>query len=254
MTATPPSPSVPTSTTFRGWMDSLNAPRGAQAEWPWLLREMLAAEYSRQRELGFCYSGEVFKDRDGDYPHTAVLPEKKAVKDLYHACRLTSGGVFRIGQEPYWLLGYEWPNQGGDQEKGRRADLVGLNGDGGLVVFECKLANNSYGPFAAVLEGLDYLACLTTDANFLKVRGGFATWTAKPGVIIPDRFRERSPSQTARHEVIVLAPPEYYGLYSRSERGAGWQAFAALPTSTGSLTIRFAASDFTTPVGTWVTG
>ncbi|VTT97567.1 unnamed protein product [Gemmataceae bacterium] len=88
-------------------MDSLNASRGAQAEWPWLLREVLTAEYFRQRELGFCYAGEVFKDRDGDYPHTAVLPEKKAVKDLYHGCRLNSGGVFRIGEEPYWLAGVE---------------------------------------------------------------------------------------------------------------------------------------------------
>jgi hypothetical protein len=60
----------------------------------------------------------VFKDRDADDPAAAVLPEKKAVKELYHRCRTEAGGVFRIGTEPFWLLGYEWPNQGTD--RGRR--------------------------------------------------------------------------------------------------------------------------------------
>jgi len=140
-------PSLPTSTTFREWMDHLIASRGAQPEWPWLMREMLIAEFVRQKALGFCYASEVFKDRDADDPTTAVMPEKRAVKDLYHRCRIDCGGVFRIGTEAFWLLGYEWPNQGRD--RGRRADLVGLNAVGGLVVFECKLATNSYGPFAA---------------------------------------------------------------------------------------------------------
>ena len=73
---------------------------------------MLTEEFVRQRALGFCYAGEVFKDRDADDPAAAVLPEKRAVKDLYHRCRVNAGGVFRIGTEVFWLLGYEWPNQG----------------------------------------------------------------------------------------------------------------------------------------------
>lgn len=230
--------SAPASTTFRGWRTHLVSPRGAEAEWPWLLREMLTAEYLRQRALDFCYAGEVFKDRDDDAPSAAVLPEKKAVKEPYHRCRSEAGGVFRIGTEAFRLLGYEWPNQGSD--RGRRADLVGLNRQGGMHVFEGKLANNSYGPVAAVLEGLDYLACLTSESNFTKIQAGFSRWVSKSPM--PDGFRGVSPSATARHEVIVLPPADYYALYTRSGRGAGWQSFASLPASS-VLSIRLAVSD-----------
>lgn len=245
---------VPGSTTFRDWMCHLITPRGAEAEWPWLLREMLTAEYRRQRDFDFCYAGEVFKDRDGDYPHTAVVPEKRAVKDLYHGCRLNSGRVFRIGEEPYWLLGYEWPNQGGDKEKQQRADLVGLNCVGGLVVFECKL-QNPYGPLAAILEGLDYLSCLTSQLNFAKVVEGFRRWVSKPGFVCPDDFGSAVPSRESRHEVIVLASAEYYSQYRTSQRGQGWEKLAALPSSSSvALSIRFAESDFVSSQGRWVTG
>lgn len=246
--------SASTSTTFRDWMTHLVSPRGAEAEWPWLLREMLIAEFIRQRDVGVCYAGEVFKDRDGDYPHTAVLPEKKAVKDLYHGCRLNSGRVYRIGEERYWLLGYEWPNQGGDKEKLQRADLVGLNRVGGLVVFECKL-QNPYGPLAAVLEGLDYLSCLTSVPNFAKVVEGFCRCVSKPGFIRPEEFGSVTPSQESLHEVIVLASAEYYSQYRTSKRGTGWEKLAALPPSpSAGLSIRFAESDFAAPEGRWVTG
>jgi hypothetical protein len=233
-------------------MEHLVSPRAGEPEWPWLLRELLTTEFVRWRAVGVRYAGEVFKDRDADDPAAAVLPEKRAVKELYHRCRVEAGGVFRVGGEAFWLLGYEWPNQGND--RGRRADLVGLNRWVGLVVFEGKLANNSYGPFAAVLEGLDYLACLTSASNFVKVQDGFARWRSKPATAVPEEFRDVSPSGTARHEVIILAPTDYYGLYSRSVRGTGWQSFASLPPTPSVLSIRFAESDFTSPRGRWVTG
>lgn len=251
--ATPPESPASGATSFRTWMECLVSPRAGEPEWPWLLRELLIAEFARQRASEICYAGEVFKDRDADDPAGAVLPEKRAVRELYHRCRTGSGGVFRIGAEAYWLLGYEWPNQGTD--RGRRADLVGLSAMGGLAVFECKLANNPYGPFAAVLEGLDYLACLTADANFARVRGGFARWTSRPAATAPEGFRGVQPSPAARHEVIVLATAGYYDRYTRSGRGAGWQAFAGLAEPALSpLSIRFAACDFSSAPGTWVTG
>jgi hypothetical protein len=167
---------VPYKTNFRRWMEYLNSPRGDTPEWPWLLRELLQDEFRRERRGGHCYAGDVFKDRDGEDPTLATAPEKRRVRDLYHACRIQTNGCFHIGNTPYWLLGYEWPNQG--REKGRRADLVGLTAEGGLAVFECKVDGNSYGPFAAILEGLDYLACLTAETNFEKIRHGFSRWRA----------------------------------------------------------------------------
>lgn len=162
--------------------------------------------------------------------------------------------MYRIGEQPYWLLGYEWPNQGGDKEKGQRADLVGLNLAGGLVVFECKLENR-YGPLASVLEGLDYLSCLTSGPNFAKVSEGFQRWVSRSGFVRPEIFHSVYPLRNAPHEVIVLASADYYRQYRTSPRGAGWEKLAALPVPpSAGLSIRFAESDFATAQGQWVMG
>lgn len=238
---------------FRQWMDLLKQPRGAEAEWPHLLRRVLTDTYLRVRESAGGYAGEVFKDRDDDFPVQAVLPEKKAVKDLFHHCRQTAGGVLSISNERFWLLGYEWPNQGGDKERGRRADLIGLSASGGLVVFECKL-ENSDGPLTAVLEGLDYLSHLTNRPNFAKVGAGFDRWVGKLGKVRPSGFGAVSPSWDSSHEVVVLASQAYFAQHRRSQRSPGWELFAALPTGVSTPVIRFAESDFTSAQARWVTG
>jgi len=237
---------------FRQWMDFLKQPRGAEAEWPHLLRRVLTDTYLRERESEGGYAAEVFKDRD-DSPVQAVLPEKKAVKELFHHCRQNANGVLSVGEDRYWLLGYEWPNQGGDRERGRRADLVGLNTAGGLVVFECKLVNND-GPLTAVMEGLDYLSHLTNPQNFHKVAEGFRHWAGKPQKVRPEAFAAVTPKRESGHEVIVLASQEYFAQHRRSKRSPGWQAFAALPClPTSPLSIRFAESDFASAEAKWVT-
>jgi len=239
---------------FRQWMDLLKQPRGAEPEWPHLLQRVLIDTYLRERECPDVYAGEVFKDRDDDFPVDAVLPEKKAVKDLFHHCRQSTRGILSVGEQRYWLLGYEWPNQGGYREMGRRADLVGMNSSGGLVVFECKLVNND-GPLTAVLEGLDYLSHLTNEPNFLKVVDGFRCWIGKPQKMRPDAFAALMPMREAGHEVIVLASQEYFAQHRRSKRSPGWEAFAALPCLPPSpLSIRFAESDFTSAQAQWVAG
>ena len=243
---------VPDRTTFRLVMDRVLARTGDLPEWPLVLHALLSLEFERQRDLGIAYVGEVFKDRDADDPALATLPEKRRVRDLFHLCHRESGGRLLIGTSAYWLLGYEWPNQG--REKGRRADLVGLNPSGGLVVFECKLDGNGYGPFAAVLEGLDYLACLTSAANFRKIQAGFAKWAAKPGRSVPAGFERTVPDRSGHPEVVVMAPAAYYGLYSRSGRGRGWDHFAELSASApGPVAIAFAQSDFNSVAASWVT-
>ena len=221
--------------------------------WPHVFRRVLTETYQRERESAGVYAGEVFKDRDDDFPVRAVLPEKKAVKELFHLCRLTTDGVVTVGSERYWLLGYEWPNQGGDGEKGRRADLVGVNAVGGLVVFECKLENND-GPLTAVLEGLDYLSHLTSQPNFDKLASGFTRWAGKPGRVRPSGFEIVSPLWDSSHEVVVLASQAYFVQHRRSQRSPGWELFAALPTGSSSPVIRFAESDFTLAQARWVTG
>jgi len=243
---------LPAATSFRTWMNHLISPRGNEPEWPWLLREMMIAEYSRQRALNYSYASEVFKNRDADDPTTATVAEKRKVRDLYHFCLKNHTGCFTISDTRYWLLGYEWPNQGRD--RGRRADLVGLSADGGLVVFECKLMN-SYGPFAAALEGLDYLACLTSTPNFEKIRDGFSKWRAIPTRVVPAGFESVQPDPARQHHVVVLTTNDYFKLYSqRSGRGGGWGEFVRLPEArlADPVTIRFAVTDFNTEKGIWV--
>jgi hypothetical protein len=239
---------------FRQWMDLLKQPRGAEAEWPHLLRQMLADTYLQIRESEGGYAGEVFKDRDDDYPFVASAgTEKRLVKELFHHCRLTSGRRFEIGTEPYWLMGYEWPNQGGNKDKMARADLVGLNSMGGVVVFECKRGTNGDdGPLMAVMEGLDYLSHLTTRSNFAKIEAGFGEWIGRQNAVWPNGFVEVKPSREATHEVVVMAPPEYFARHR--DKSPGWELFASLPISLSSPVIRFAESDFASPHARWVTG
>ena len=104
-------------------------------------------------------------------------------------------------------------------------------------MFEGKLGDNSYGPFAAVLEGLDYLACLTSDQNFAKIQDGFSRWTATSGDGSARRFRSVRPTSGGQTRGHRSGPDGYYDLYSRSERGTGWQSFALLdPSSSPTVT------------------
>lgn len=245
---------TPSPSPFREWMEFLREARGAEAEWPWLLRRILTDTYLRERELRGAYAGEVFKPRDGDFPILARVPEKKAVKELFHHCRQAADGIMSVGAERYWLLGYEWPNQGGDREKGCRADLVGLNGSGGLAVFECKLKNQD-GPLTAVLEGLDYLTHLTGRPNFTKVEDGFRRWLGRSRTGEPPGFEGVVPKSDSPHELIVFASPDYFALHRRTGRSPGWELFAALPhVPAAALAIRFAVSDFASAQAQWVVG
>ena len=175
-----------------------------------------------------------------DHEYSSATGEKRAVYGLYHRCQERDSGRLAIGQEDYWLLSYEVPNQG--NERMRRADLVGISRSGGLVVFEGKLADNSYPPFSAVLEGLDYLACLTSEPNFGKLQEDFQNLT-EPVKNCPEGFGQIEPTRSAQHTVVVLAPQEYYERYSRSKRGRGWKDMALAEPGTASLRIQFASAE-----------
>ena len=219
-------------------MTALCQPDGNRPEWPlfirWALQEQLHREQHTERE----YAGKQLLISRTDHDYENATGEKRAAYGLHQNAHQTSSGCITIGDERYWLLSYEVPNQ--DNSRMRRADLVGLNRTGGLVVFECKLERNPYAPLAAVLEGLDYLACLTCQTNFVRLQGDF--WLL--GLTAPEDFKGIEPTRQACHEVIVLAPKGYYELYTRSNRGSGWRDLARTRTQNWeSVRIAFAETE-----------
>jgi len=234
---------------FRIWLEQLRSVRGHRPLWPVLLGATLDAEFQRQVLADECYSGEVFIDRD-EHPLGDGEREERLVARLYRNCLndKAAEGCITLNGHRIWLLGYQWPNQGGVREKKRQADLVGITLEGGLVVFEAKRAKGD-APLIAIAEGLDYLACLLRARNFAKIENGFQKWKAKPGKTIPAEFTATFPRRDIRPAVIVLAPDLYYhDLYSRSIRGKDWPYLAAIGDAmVPSVRLAFAATDFASP-------
>jgi hypothetical protein len=231
-------------------MDSLRDVKGDTPQWPLILRALLEAECLRQQPQLTPYKSTVAISRHATSADGVRSPEKKAVRELYLHCIENHQSVFTIADEQYLLLGWEWPNQA--DEPRMAADMVALNTQGGLVVFEAKLAGNGDAPFTAVLEGLDYLVHLTLHQNFRQIIDAVARWKKEGLLNPPQAFRDVVPSLSSRHEVIVLAPADYYKTYSTSERGHGWQAFRDSGNKDGAFVdIRFATTGFMSPTGQW---
>ena len=257
----PPKERVDMSSVYRELMGQLDATKGPTPHWPIVLQHVLAAEFRRQQPSLTPYVGEVAIRRDdSSWEHLGKI-EDRDVRRLFKTCEDETHSVFTISGEPFFLLGWQWPNQG--NEKGRRADLVGMNSLGGLVVFEAKGAANSDTPFMAMLEGLDYLVHLTLAPNFAQIVAAVQQWkqAAPPETpFAPPPFDRVEPSIEAPHEVVVLAPKEYFAMHTRSGeektpgRGHGWKELARRAFDTaGPLRLKFAVTDFTTPTATWAT-
>ena len=232
-------------TQFRIWMDQLNKAAGnrlAVPEWPRLLQLMLHHQLELEMTEDRPYVGRrILIDRTSHKWEKATVAEKRAVYGLYHRCLQHSQSVLTIDNEHYLLLSYEVPNQG--NHRGWRADLLGINKNGGLVVFEAKVEGNGYGPVAATLEGLDYLSTLSGATNFKQIKDEFPKLIASiknAGNTISETFHNINPQKNARREVIVLAPPEYFKKYDKTARGKGWQDLSLLKPSESLVGIRFA--------------
>jgi len=217
-------------------------PEGNRPEWPLLMCLMLEAELKRQQAEPRAYSGQRVLISRLTHDFQGGVPEKKAVGGLYHRCFEMGQGCLTIGNDRYWLLSYEVPNQG--NYRMRKADLLALSTGGGLVVFECKLADNRYAPVAALLEGLDYLSCLTSETAFNRLQGEFWELREELGNV-PAGFEEIEPTRDAQHSVILLAPQAYYDLYCRSGRGSGWQQLNSTQWQSDVLRLRFAVAEVT---------
>lgn len=230
-------------TGFRRWLELLRNIKGHRPLWPALLGATLDEEFRRQLESAEGYSKEVFIDRDS-HPLEDGEREERLVAKLYRLA-LTSDGCVNFHNERIWLIGFQWPTHGGSSEKSRRADLVGIRTDGAIVVFEAKAASGN-APLIAIMEGLDYLACLLRSANFNKITSGFAKWKLKKGKTIPAGFELTTPCRTHRPTLVVLAPDSYFsGRQSRSVRGRDWPYLADIgDTMMGSVRLEFACTDF----------
>lgn len=230
---------------FRDWTKRLRQIQGNQPQWPWLLAMMLDEEFKQTCVVDDIYKGDVFIDRD-EHQYQEGQTERCLVPMLYHHCLQKNNGCLQIDEETIWLLGYEWPNQGGNDEKGRRADLVGMRKDGSLVVFECKRENNDDPPLTALIEGLDYLACLYRSGNFDKIEEGFQRWISEPEKGVPEGFEDVQPKRNARPCLTVLAPEKYFkGRYARSHRGDGWAGISEIGDEfCESFSVQFVASEF----------
>lgn len=230
---------------FRTWLEQLRNVRDHRPLWPVLLGAALDSEFQRQRSIADCYQGDVFKNRD-EHPLDEGEKEERQVAQLYRSA-LIADGCLLLGSQRIWLLGFQWPTQGGVREKGRRADLIGMTSNGALVLFEAKRSDGE-APLIAIAEGLDYLACLLRDGNFEKILSGFAKWSASRPHAIPKGFTGVVPDSDVRPMLVVLAPEAYFtGRHSRSIRSKDWPLLASVGDSfIPSVCVNFATTDFRT--------
>ncbi|HEV7281398.1 MAG TPA: hypothetical protein VGN57_14450 [Pirellulaceae bacterium] len=240
-------------TIFRQVLNGLREPRGDAPDWPEILFTLIDREFRTGRRERVEYLGaRVLVDRDEKDPSEAEAGSEKSVtRLLYQRCRASASATLTVGEDVYWLIGYEIPCFA--KKSKQCADLLGLSRSGGLVVFECKIEKNSYAPITSAIEGLDYLTCLTAQPNFDRLCKEFEEWRAKPEQIASPEFARVVPRSDARHEVVVLGPKTYYdkflpsvpGESRRTLRGSGWEHFARLcQTRSGELRIGFAETDF----------
>jgi len=245
------------SSVYRDLHRQLGDTKGPKPHWPIMLRQLLAVEFVRQQSELTAYKGKVPIKRTISNLADVGVPEEKAVRRLIDNCEKSHDSILTIRDESFLLLGWQWPNQG--SAKGRRADFVGVNTSGGLVVFEAKLRNGET-PFMAMLEGLDYLVHFVLEDNFSQIKKFYETRRDESTAELPfppKAFARTKLSLSAPHEVIVLGSADYYRTHTNSGkkagRGHGWEEFAG-PASAGpfEFQLRFAETDFSGATAKWV--
>jgi hypothetical protein len=244
---------------FRKWFKEYLRPLpDRRVQWPQLLRQLIAEELDRIREVGTPYAGpNVFIDRDERALEHASHPgqsrEDILVYGLYRRSHQENQGILKVGGQDVWLVSCQVPNQGSYSR--RCADLLGVKKDGSLVVLECKVeSNQSETPLYALLEGLDYLGHLLIPHNLERLSSGFEAWKTKPRdqnsiSRVPAGFENVAIERSCRHSVLVLAPRGYYE-FMRTDSvkvDQDWEYLSDRfwPTNPGIVGIDFAMTDYT---------
>lgn len=235
-----------TSTTqFRELISVIGSIKGKRAAWLPTLGHFLETEFRLQKEVTEEYKSDVFIDRD-EYVLDEGESENRQVAKLFKHVRTKedADGCLRYGREKFRLIGLQWPTQGGNKEKGRRADLVGIDSQGGLVVFEAKIKSGTH-TLSALMEGLDYLACLLREGNFKKIQVGYDKWASKDNQVLSESFKSVKPKVGVRPTLVLLAPQAYYVKQSNTPRGNEWMEIIKHgETWLPSVRVIIAATDF----------
>lgn len=233
---------------FRELMVSLLRTEGgdrmAKPDYERIIRGLLASQFNAEMQVDRHYIGpNILIDRS-NLENRDPTSERGACLGLYNQVK-NQGDQLTIGSDCFRMIGYEVPNQG--NFRGRRADLLATNPEGGLVLFECKLAGNSYGPFMAVLEGLDYLAALLQARNYQRVQQELEQPYSDDDELPPWTQLSRNTVQ----EVIVLATDSYF---ERAENGrvqdTAWGMLNdCIIQSNPAVRIRFATAKVSKELG-----
>lgn len=218
--------------------------RKAKPDYERIFRALLAAQFNAEMLVDRHYRGkDILIDRK-NLEKKNTESERGACLGLFQQVE-RQNGLLRIGADDFRLIGYEVPNQG--SFRGRRADLLGTNKEGGLVLFECKLAGNSYGPFMAVLEGLDYLAALLNHENFQRIQEELERPFYDDDEPPPWTQLDRNSVQ----EVIVLATGKYFERVKDDRvQDLGWEVLNdCIIESTPAVRVRFASTEVSSDIG-----
>lgn len=246
-------------TVFRQLLEQLRGNRGDAAHWTVILQSLFEHHLQQERKIDRVYEGQSILIDRREHGESAVSPENKLVYGLFRNLWKDETGpqLITIGQDVYFPLSCQVPNQG--SHRGRRIDLLAMTQAGSLAVFEFKVAENqSDTVLAAVLEALDYLACLLGAGNMQRISDEFGK--LKHYRLGPDHsFCSVHPNEAAVPEVIVVAPKLYYEAASRSPRGTSgeWLRNSTAANESDVVRIRFAVTevenDRFTQKMTWVT-
>ena len=215
--------SPPNEMCLRRILTGLVEGRGDTPGWPIALLGLMEYGFECGRRDEIAYRSEsLLRDR-GTYgliqseqgKEGSPLGERSAVRNFFVRCRDESSSCLIIAGRRYWLLSFEMPSFAA--RRMQRADIVGINEEGGLVVFECKLAGNDYAPVTAVVEALDYLTCLTSSPNLRAVIADFHR--LQSAYLPPAGFEGMGSHPDTCHEVIVLAELGYFERFRPTSQG-----------------------------------